>query len=150
MSLIIPKFWPPQLPKTQGSQFFLLEIYSQPRTPKNHVNNLFKPILNSKSAKNRSQTQNQPKNQFLLYLRSNFFRHFKSKKHSSQTFIVICNHLKQNSNILVVGIKEMTFFSFQTTPPLSILSPISIQIWKTLTAQGPWAWCGCQTNSAWA
>jgi len=98
--------------KLRVASFFILEIYSQPRTSKNHVNNLFKPILNSKSAKNRSQTQNQPKNQFLLYLRSNFFRHFKSKKHLSQTSIVICNHLKQNSNILVVGIKEMAFFFF--------------------------------------
>jgi hypothetical protein len=124
-TLIIPKFRPPQWLKNQGWCFFFrnsFSIHFQPQTPINHPNNLFKPIFNlqkrKKLVKNPKSTRKPISSRSQIW----FLGTFKVKNHPSQTFLVIWNHLRKKSNILVVGIEEMIFFSLHARFQPSSLS----------------------------
>jgi len=100
-------------------------IYFQPKTSRNHPNNLFKPIFNlqkrKKLVKNPKSTRKPISSRSQIW----FLGIFKVKKHPSQTFLFIWNHLRKKSNILVARVEEMIFFSLQARFQPSSLSLIS-------------------------
>ena len=78
-TLIIPKFWPPQWLKNQGWCFFL-ETHFQPKTPRNHPNNLFKPTFNLQKRKKTSQKSKINSETNFFSISNLVFRHFQGKK----------------------------------------------------------------------
>jgi hypothetical protein len=68
------------------ADFFLLETHSQPKTPKNHPNNLFKPILSLQKHKKPVKNPKSTRKPISFLSQNWFFRNFQGKKTLKSNF----------------------------------------------------------------